>query len=74
VTVLPKCQACGELGSHACNDGQFKLVRRSAAARTEFILDLVLGLPHHDEDGNVIGRGQPLITREEALLLLKDPA
>jgi hypothetical protein len=46
--------------------------KMSPAARTEFILDLVLGLPHRDDDNNTIGRGPPLITREEAMILLKE--
>ncbi len=40
------------------------------AARLELIGEFLLGLPYHDEDGNIIGRGDPLITREQAMDLL----
>lgn len=44
---------------------------KSRAARLADIQDMLLGLPFHDDDGNVIGRGPPLITEEQARAALE---
>jgi hypothetical protein len=60
-----RCSRCGET----------KVTRlpTSPAARADLVADMVSGLPIEDEDGNVIGRGPPLMTPEQARAALDMP-